>query len=287
MSRPKRPERDRLLEAKLAAVNREGKIVQSRTPASIAGVDDRVAAGQGDLERLLDDHVLAGPGGRTAGSMWAPLGVQTQTTSRPGWAKHARRGRRRPCSRRRPARSILAPFAALRLQAATHPGAGDLVDRPGVKLCDHAAADDAEAVLIHRSFAGLTRRCDVWSDEADAGDLALADADDQAVAHVDQELGIGDRLAAGVETDADTALLDHATGIGAARFQPQLLDQDECGQPAFGIELVGIEADFGDDIRVFAGGPAAEFERGLLGGFGSVVLRRRSPCPEPPWRLWG
>src|SRR5262245_1298284 len=111
------------------------------------------------------------------------------------------------------------------------------------------------------------------SNEANACDLALADTDDQSVAYINKCFGIGDRLAARVKTDAYPPLLDHATRIGPARFEPQLLDQQERGHTRLLIELLGVDAHIGDLVGVFPGGPAPEFERCAYGSFLTVILR--------------
>ena len=84
--------------------------------------------------------------------MWAPLGVQMQTTSRSGLRESASRSSnvgQPPLA----SPAILSALAGLRLQAPTTRAFVDLVDRPRVKLGDHAAADDAETVLSHRRVA--------------------------------------------------------------------------------------------------------------------------------------
>ena len=64
VSRPKRPCVDRPLQSRrLDSWNREGKMVESTTPAFSHVVDDLVAAAERDFQRLFDDHVLARPGG--------------------------------------------------------------------------------------------------------------------------------------------------------------------------------------------------------------------------------
>ena len=89
----------------------------------------------------------------------------------------------------------LGPVGRISAEGGDHPRIGNLVDRPGVKLRDHPAANDAEAMLFHclstRRY-GLQRF--VRSDQTDAGDLPLADVHDQAVTHVYQQFGIGDWL---------------------------------------------------------------------------------------------
>ncbi len=101
----------------LAAVNREGKIVQSRTPAAshasmIASQRRRVIS-----RGFSTTTCFPAAAALTAGSRCAPLGVQTQTTSSPGTASIASRSSKtaQPPSA---SAAILAPLAGLRLQAA-------------------------------------------------------------------------------------------------------------------------------------------------------------------------
>ena len=119
--------------------------MQSLTPLLVAGVDDAVAALGGDLQRLLDDDVLAGlrggDGRLQVGA--ARRGDDDDVHVGPGQDggqvgdNVARRGRvRRPAS---------AALARLRLTRATSASTGHLGQGAGVKAGDHAAADDGEA----------------------------------------------------------------------------------------------------------------------------------------------
>ena len=130
----------------LAAENREGKIVQSRTPA--ASQASMIASQRGRVisSGFSTTTCLPACAALTAGSMCAPLGVQTQTTSSPGCASIASRSSK---TSQPPSASpaILAPLAGIAAPGRHHPGALDLVDRPRVELRDHPAADDAETVL--------------------------------------------------------------------------------------------------------------------------------------------
>ena len=74
-----------------AGVNRDGKMVQSRTPA--ASQASMIASQRGRVisKGFSTTTCLPARAACTAGSTWAPLGVQMQTTSTSGWASIASR----------------------------------------------------------------------------------------------------------------------------------------------------------------------------------------------------
>ena len=100
-------------------MNRDGKIVQSRTPA--ASQASMIASHRGRVisSGFSTTTCLPAAAAWTAGSMWAPLGVQMQTTSSSGLRQQriqiVERSRQPPSA----SPAILSPLAGLRLQAAT------------------------------------------------------------------------------------------------------------------------------------------------------------------------
>ena len=100
-------------------MNRDGKIVQSRTPA--ASQASMIASHRGRVisSGFSTTTCLPARAAWTAGSMWAPLGVQTQTTSRPGLrpavASRSSKIGQPPLA----SRAIFSALAGLRLQAPT------------------------------------------------------------------------------------------------------------------------------------------------------------------------
>jgi hypothetical protein len=75
----------------LAFENREGKIAAMRTPW--AAQASSMASQRGSVISIgfSTTTCLPARAAATAGSRWAPLGVQMQTTSSPGWASIAAR----------------------------------------------------------------------------------------------------------------------------------------------------------------------------------------------------
>ncbi len=72
----------------LAGENRDGKIAQRRTPASSQA--RMIASHRGTVTSsgFSTTTCLPARAASTAGSRWAPLGVQMQTTSSPGMGEH-------------------------------------------------------------------------------------------------------------------------------------------------------------------------------------------------------
>ena len=211
------PQLDRLFEPEIG--RREPRWENRAQPNArgVTGVDDGVATRQCDLQRFFNDDVLAGPGGldcrlhvgaagrADADDIKVRDGEQCVQVVECRTAAFGQPG-------------DLVGVGGIAAPGPDDPGALDLVDRPGVKLGDHAAADDAETVLCHRSFCSLDA---CLLPHSHSHDLALADADDQAVGDVNEGLGVGDGLAVG--PDIETPLLDHAASIRCARFQVRAL----------------------------------------------------------------
>ena len=153
-------------------MNRDGKIVQSRTPA--ASQASMIASQRGRVisSGFSTTTCLPARAAWTAGSMWAPLGVQMQTTSRSGLRQHrVQVVEDRAASLGQP--GDLVAVGRIAAPGRDDPGVLDLVDRPRVKLGDHAAADDAETVLshVHRSSTRWSSCRVDDSDQADTRDL--------------------------------------------------------------------------------------------------------------------
>ncbi len=74
-------------------------------------------------------------------------------------------------------------------------------------------------------------------------------------------------------TDVEPPLLDHAPGVGRARLESHLLEQDEGGDSSLGVEPAGVEKEVRDFVGIFTSGSAAKLGRGALGGLDAVILR--------------
>ncbi len=156
LNRPNRPPSIAAFSARFAGVNRDGKIVQSRTPdasqaSMIASHRGRVISSGFSTTTCLPAFAAA-----TAGSMWAPLGVQTQTTSTLGIGEHLVEVVVELAIGAGQLGDLLGA-GGVTVEGRHHPRSRDLGDRPGVELGDHAAADDPETVFRHvRRSRGLT-----------------------------------------------------------------------------------------------------------------------------------
>src|SRR6516165_9407099 len=77
------------------------------------------------------------------------------------------------------------------------------------------------------------------SHQTNSGDVALAVTNDQPIGYIDQCPGVRDGFP--LRTDIEPALLDYLAGLGCARIEFKLLDQDGREDTALGIEQFGRE----------------------------------------------
>ena len=211
----------------LAGVNREGKIVQRRTPAASQASMIASHRGQRDLQRLLDDHVLAGAGRLDGRIAMGAAGRADADDIQPRVRKHrVQVVIDRAAVPGHPGDLLgVGPGAAER---GHHAGAGYLVDRPGVKLGDHPAANEAKTMLGHARFLSMSRvSVQTGSRPAVSWRSCACHAHDQAVRDIDQGLRVGDRLP--VRAHVEPALFDHPPGVRGTCLEAQLLDQERSG----------------------------------------------------------
>ena len=141
VSRPKRPCSIGPLDLDARLVEPRGEDGRADHARLVARFDDLVAAAERDFQRLLDDHVLAGPGGGHGGLQVRPAGRADRDHVDRRIGQHgfqvvvglAAGGLGQLVGRRRN-----------RVVAGHELRPANVADRPGVKIGDHSAADNAK-----------------------------------------------------------------------------------------------------------------------------------------------
>ena len=149
---------DGLLEANVGRREPRREDRAEANAGRFAGLDDRVAPRQRDLQRLLDDHVLAGAGRLDGRISMGAAGSANADDIQPRVRKHrVQVVIDRAAVPGHPGDLLgVGPGAA---EGGHHAGAGYLVDRPGVKLGDHPAANEAKTMLSHARSPVDVRSC--------------------------------------------------------------------------------------------------------------------------------